>query len=125
MKIIRSLLSLIAGYLIFAVAMLLLWMAFGYKPRDVPPDGFLVLSIFCECLFALAGGYAAAVIANRNELLHTGILAGIMAVMGILSLVWPQNDLPWWANLASAFPIAPFFLLGGFILKRNKNRENS
>jgi hypothetical protein len=115
-------LSLIAGYLIFAVAMLLLWMAFGYKPRDVPPDGFLVLSIFCECLFALAGGYAAAVIANRNELLHTGILAAIMAVMGILSLVWPQNDLPWWANLASAFPIAPFFLLGGLILARKKDR---
>jgi len=102
------------------VAMLLLWIAFGYKPKDVPPDGFLVFSIFCECLFALGGGYVAALVANRKELVHTGILTGILAVMGVLSVLWPQNDLPWWANLATSFPIAPFFLLGGLIRKKNR-----
>jgi hypothetical protein len=35
----------------------------------------------------IAGGYAAAVIANRNKLIHTGILAGIVAAIGILSLI--------------------------------------
>jgi peptidoglycan/LPS O-acetylase OafA/YrhL len=123
MKIIRSLLSLIIGYLIFAVAMLLLWMVFGYKPKDIPPDGFLVFSIFCECLFALGGGYVAALVANRKELVHTGILSGVVAVMGVLSLFWPQNELSWWANLATAFPIAPCFLLGGLMLLRKKSGE--
>lgn len=123
MKIIQSLLSLIVGYLIFAVAMLLLWMAFGYKPKDIPPDGFLVFSIFCECFFALVGGYVAAIVANRKELVHTGILTGVIAVMGVLSLIWPQNELPWWANLATAFPIAPCFLLGGMMLTRKKGRS--
>ena len=124
MKIIRSLLSFIVGYLIFGVAMLLLWTIFGYKPKDVPPDGFLVFSIFCECLFALGGGYVAAFVANRKELVHTGILTGVVAIMGVLSLFWPQNELPWWANLATTFPIAPCFLLGGLIFVRKKSKEN-
>jgi hypothetical protein len=104
------------------VAMLLLWMAFGYKPKDVPPDGFLVLSIFGECLFAMGGGYVAALIADRKELIHTGILAGIFAVLGMLSILCPQNDLPWWANFATVFPIAPCFLLGGLIRKITKKK---
>lgn len=124
MKVIRSLLSLILGYLVFAVAMVLLWMIFVYKPKDVPPDGFLVFSIFCECLFAFGGGYVTALVAARKELVHTGILACIVAIMGVLSLICPQNELPWWANLATTFPIAPCFLLGGLILSRKKSRKN-
>jgi hypothetical protein len=124
MKIIRSLLSLIVGYLIFVVAMVLLWMVFGYRPKDVPPDGFLVFSIFCECLFALGGGYTAALVSGRKELVHTGVLTGVIAVMGLLSLFWAHNELPWWANLATAFPIAPCFFLGGLIFIRKKSREN-
>jgi len=120
MKIIRSLLSLIIGYLIFAVAMLLLWMVFGYRPKDVPPERFLVFSIFCECPFAIGGGYVAALVANRKELVHTGILTGILAVMGALSVLCPQNELPLWVNLATVFPIAPCFLLGGLIRKKSK-----
>ena len=117
MKILRSLLSLIAGYLIFSVAMLLLWIIFGYKPKDVPPNGFLVFSIFGECLFAIGGGYVAAIIANRKVLVHTGILTGVFVVMGALSFMCPLNELPWWVNLASVFLIAPCFLLGGLIRK--------
>lgn len=99
-------------------------MIFGYIPKDVPSDGFLVFSIFCECLFALGGGYMAALVANRKELLHSGILTGVVAVMGLLSLFWPQNELSWWANPATTFPIAPCFLLGGLILIRKKSRED-
>jgi peptidoglycan/LPS O-acetylase OafA/YrhL len=120
MKIIPSLLSLLAGYLIFALAMVFLWMAFGYKPKDIPPDGFLVFSIFCECLFAIGAGYAAAKITNRKELVHTGILTGVFALFGIIALVWPHNALPWWTNLATIIPIAPCFMLGGLMAIRNK-----
>jgi peptidoglycan/LPS O-acetylase OafA/YrhL len=100
--------------------MLLLWMVFGYKPKDIPPDGFLVFSIFCECLFALGGGYIAAKIANRKELVHTGLLTGVFVAIGALSLVWPNNTLPWWANLATIFPIAPCFILGGLMWTKKK-----
>ena len=120
MKIIQSLLALIAGYLIFAAAMLFLWIAFGYKPKDIPPDGFLVFSIFCECLFAIGSGYVAALIAKRKELAHTGILTGVFAVMGVLSILCSMNELSWWVNLSTVFPIAPCFLLGGLIRKKNR-----
>ena len=112
--------SLIVGYLIYAVALLLLWMAFGYKPKDVPPDGFLIFSIFCECLFALGGGYVAALVAGRKELVHTGILTGILVILGEFSVLCPQNELPLWVNMATIFPIAPCFLLGGWIRKKTR-----
>jgi len=66
------------------------------------------------------GGYVAALVANRKELVHTGILTGILAVMGALSVLCPQNELPLWVNLATVFPIAPCFLLGGLIRKKSK-----
>jgi len=107
--------SIISGYLIFGVAVLMLWIAFGYRPHSVPPTGFLVFSVFCECLFALGCGYVAALIARRRELLHTGILTAIFVVMGVLSILIPMNELPLWVNLTTIFPTAPFILLGGLI----------
>lgn len=102
------------------VAMLLFWMAFGFMPKDIPPDGFLVFSILAECLFAIGGGYVAALIAGRKELFHTGLLAGIFAAFGVLLFLGPHNGLPWWANLATTFPIAPCFLLGGLLRMKTK-----
>lgn len=112
---VRSVISIISGYLIFGVAVILLWIAFGYKPHSVPPTGFLVFSVFCECLFALGSGYVVALIARRKELLHTGILMVIFVVMGVLSVLIPMNHLPLWVNLTTIFPTSAFILLGGLI----------
>lgn len=112
---VRSIISILSGYLIFGVAVLLLWITFGYKPHSVPPTGFLVFSVFCECLFALGSGYVVALIARRKELLHTGILTAIFVVLGLLSVVMTMNKLPLWVNLTTIFPTSPCILLGGLI----------
>jgi len=112
---VRSIISIISGYLIFGLAVLLLWIAFGYRPHSVPPTGFLVFSVFCECLFALGSGYVVALIARRRELLHTGILTAIFVVLGLLTVVTTMNKLPLWVNLTTIFPTAPCILLGGWI----------
>jgi hypothetical protein len=112
---VRSIISIISGYLIFGVAVLLLWIAFGYRPHSIPPTGFLVFSVFCECLFALGSGYVVALIARRGELLHAGILTAIFVVLGFLSVLMPVNHLPLWVNLTTIFPTSPCILLGGWI----------
>jgi hypothetical protein len=112
---VRSIISIISGYLIFGVAVLLLWLAFGYRPHSIPPTGFLVFSVFAECLFALGSGYVVALIARHRELLHTGILTAIFVVVGLLTVLVPMNHLPLWVNLTTIFPTAPCILLGGFI----------
>jgi len=124
-KMVRSIISILSGYLIFGVAVLLLWTAFGYKPHSVPLTRFLVFSVFCECLFALGSGYVVALIARRKELLHSGILAAVFVVMGLLSVLMPMNKLPLWLNLTTIFPISAFILLGGLIRMKTAKGEFS
>jgi len=121
--VVRSIISIISGYLIFGMAVLLLWTAFGYRPHSIPPTGFLVFSVFCECLFALGSGYVVALIARRKELLHAGILTAIFVVIGLLSVLMPMNRLPLWVNLTTIFPTSPFILLGGFIKMKTAKGE--
>lgn len=120
---VRSIISIISGYLFFGVAVLLLWITFGYKPHSVPPTGFLVFSVFCECLFALGSGYVVALIARRRELLHAGILTVIFAVLGLLSVLMAVNHLPLWVNLTTIFPTSPCILLGGWIRMKTARGE--
>ena len=48
-KIIRSVLSIISGYIVFFIAVMILWAAFGYYPMDeFPTTNFLIISIICE-----------------------------------------------------------------------------
>jgi hypothetical protein len=124
-KMVRSIISIVSGYVIFGVAVLLLWIAFGYRPHSVPPTGFLVFSVFCECLFALGSGYVVALIARRRELLHAGILTAIFVVLGLLSVLVPMNKLPLWVNLTTIFPTSPCILLGGWIRMKAAKGEFS
>jgi hypothetical protein len=116
---IRSILAVISGYLAFYLAMLILWLAFGYGPEHkIPTTNFLILSIFCEALFALGSGYLIALIARRRELLHAGILSAIFVISGILYLVLRLNHYPVWVPLAVIFLNAPCVLLGGHLRKK-------
>lgn len=120
---IRSIISIISGYLVFTMTMLLLWAVFGYKPNSVPPTEFLIFSVCCECLFALGSGYVVALIARRKELVHTGILVAVLVVLTLMTILVFKNKLPLWANLSTIFPISPYVLLGGLIRKKATQGE--
>ena len=113
---IRSILAVISGYLAFYVAMLVLWLAFGYGPeQDIPSTGFLVISVFCEALFALGAGYLIASIARRREIIHAAFLSVLFVVSGILYLLLRLNHYPFWVPLAMILINAPCVLLGAYI----------
>ena len=118
-----SIISIISGYVAFSIAVLILWLAFGYGPKDVPPDSFLIFSIFCEAFFAVGSGYLVALIARRRELLHAAILAAIFAIVGLASLLFKTHQYPYWVALSIIFINAPCTLLGGYIRKNIKNKS--
>ncbi len=116
---IRSILAVISGYLAFYLAMMILWLAFGYGPRhEVPSTQFLVISAFFEALFALGSGYLIAYLAKRRELLHAGFLAGVLVISGILYLLCKLNHYPAWVPWVVILVHAPCVLLGAFLRKR-------
>ena len=64
---IRSVVSVVAGFFTFTFATLGLWTVFGYGPNDTPPDSFLVGSLICEIFICLGAGYLTALIAGRKK----------------------------------------------------------
>ena len=123
LKIIRSFAAVILGYITFYMAVLVLWLASGYNPRhDFPDTFFLILSIVCEALFAIGSGYLIAVIAKRKELFHTGILALVFVISGIIYFCLRLNHYPIWVPLSTIFINAPGVILGGFLRLKNKQR---
>jgi O-antigen/teichoic acid export membrane protein len=120
---IRSIISIITGYVTFSIAVLILWLAFGYGPKDVPPDNFLIFSIFCEAFFSVGCGYLTALIAQRRDLLHAGILAAIFVIVGLGSLIFKTNQYPYWVALSIILINAPCALLGGYIRQNIKKKS--
>jgi hypothetical protein len=123
-KIIRSVLSVISGYIVFFIAVMILWSAFGYYPMDeFPTTNFLIISIFFEAFFAVGCGFIVAFIAGRKELIHTGILSGIFVVSGILYLFLKLNHYPILVPLSNIFINAPAILFGGYLRKKHMIRK--
>jgi hypothetical protein len=118
---VRSILSIITGYVVFLISVMILWLAFGYGPKDIPPTNFLVFSVFCEALFSAGCGYLTAAIAQRRALLHAGILAAVFVIVGLGSLVFQTHRYPFWIPLSTVFINAPCALLGGYL--RYKRRK--
>ena len=121
---IRSIISIIAGYVVWMLAVWILWAIFGYGIQDVPSTGFLILSVFFESVFGLGGGYLAAIIAKRHAVRHSTILAGLFVVGGIVSVISKTSQFPVWVHLTTIFIVAPCIAVGGFIRKRQTANIN-
>jgi hypothetical protein len=104
---IRSVFAVVAGFMTWAVLTIGLWVVFGYGPREVPSQGFLMFSLLFEVAFALAAGYLTALIARRRESVHGAILAGAMALDGVAAIAFTPDAYPLWVNLSTIFILAP------------------
>ena len=115
---IRSIISVIAGYLVWMGATWIVWILFGYGIHDVPPTGFLVFSVLYESLFGLGGGYLTGVIAKRHIFRHSMVLAAFFAIGGVVSIIFETGQFPVWIPLSTIFITAPCVALGGYIRQR-------
>ena len=122
---IRSMLSILSGYIFFYMAVLILWLVFGYGPdQDFRSSDFLIISFCFEALFAVGCGYMAAFIADRLELLHAAILSALFVISGIAYLILRLNHYPIWVPLSTIFINAPCIILGGYIRKKQVRSHN-
>ncbi len=118
---IRSILSVITGLVIFYIPVYILWTAFGYGARDVPPDGFFAASVVLEILLGLAAGYLTALLAERRGLLLSGVLAGLLALQNLSFLIAGPEGSPKWPYALSLILVPPAVLLGGYMHRRQRN----
>lgn len=114
----RSIVAVVAGYLVFGISSAALFAATGRDPHVFPSIGFLVGSVVYGCAVAAAGGYLAARLADRRGLLHAGVVAAIIGGIAIASMIidWRAGSV--WSEVTVVGLMAPSALAGGYVRTR-------
>lgn len=85
----RSIASVVAGYLVMAVivvaSMALLASAMGLTQTSTPPVSFMIASVALGAVAAVAGGWVCARLAPAPVSRHVNILVALVVVLGLLS----------------------------------------
>ena len=119
----RSVLAIVAGYLVFGVSAALLFGLSGQDPHTVPSVQFAVISITYGVLFAGLAGFVAASLSRARPRFHAGILASIIAAIALLSLALQFRAGSIWSELATLFLMAPAALIGGQLRGRHSVKD--
>lgn len=121
MNVVRSIGAVLCGYLLFALSAVLLFHFAGRDPHAPASPAFIILTTIYGILFAALGGYVAARIAGRLELLHTAVLAGVIALLALISLIVELGKGSVWSQVAALLFMAPAALLGAMVRLRKKD----
>ena len=119
-RILRSFVAVIAGYVVFVVSTLTLFRVSGRDPHQQQDIAFLVFSVVCGIASACAGGFLAGVIAGRRPQLHGGIVAAILALGATASIVMQPGAAGGsrWSQLSALILMAPSAYFGGVLRGR-------
>ena len=115
MNIGRSIVSVIVGYLIFALSAFGLFQISGQPPHQAAPVSFMFGSIVFGAVFALLGGYVAAWLAKRPPLAHGLAVAAVLALGATVSLFSTLGKGAVWSQVAALALMAPCAALGGWL----------
>ena len=123
----RSVLAVVAGYLLIFAATILADVALGLLAPDAFPaagEGFapvpwMVLILVYSTIFAAAGGYVTARVARRAELKHGLALAAIMVLMSVGTMITYQGRHPLWFQL-TLLVLGPLAVAAGAWLRARR-----
>jgi hypothetical protein len=117
---IRSILGVTTGYMIFVITSILLFRISGVKPHSEASVTFMLLTFVYGAVFSFLSGFVTQTIARTKNLKVNYILFVIMAGFATFSLFKSSGSS--WTQLLAIFVFAPVSILGGFI--RIKKTEN-
>jgi hypothetical protein len=118
---IRKILSVLAGYCIFAVTSLALFMLSGRDPHASASFVFEIVTAIYGILFSFLAGVVVQVIAKNKTLTLNYILALIIAGFAAFSFIASRGD--HWTQILSIIIFAPISIVGGsFYNKRHLDK---
>ena len=115
---IRSILAVAVGYLIFALSAFAFFQLSGQAPHQVAPMPMMLASIAVGMVFALLGGYVAGWLAQRRPLAHGVAVATVLALGATGSLLGTLGKGAVWSQVAALVLMAPSAIAGGWLRKR-------
>ncbi len=116
---IRKILGVIAGYVIFVVSALAFFKQSGHAPHADPTINFAILTAIYGAVFSFLSGLVVQLIARTNDLKVNYILALIISGFALFSLLKSTGN--HWTQIQAIFIFAPVSILGGLLYLRRKN----
>ncbi len=119
----RSVLAVLAGYLIFAVSGGALFAVTGVDPHAAPAPLFAIGAIVYGMVFAAFGGCVAAMLSRDVSDRHACFVAAIIAGFAIVSFAvsYPHGSV--WSQVAAILLMAPSAVIGS-VLRRRLGRSS-
>jgi hypothetical protein len=105
----RSLLAVVVGYFVMAMSVRVL---FALRLGGAEDTRALLVKLVYGTAFAAVAGYLTALIAQRSEMVHAAVLAGIMLLLGVISVLLSVE--PLWYRITDASAEVLAILLGGY-----------
>jgi hypothetical protein len=114
----RSVIAIVAGYLVFGVSSAILFRVAGQDPHLLPTPGFFLCSVAYGTAFAATGGYLAARLAPRRPMIHAAVVAALLGVGALAAIVFERSAGSIWSQLLVLFLMTPAALGGGYLRVR-------
>ncbi|TSD66152.1 hypothetical protein FFF34_001760 [Inquilinus sp. KBS0705] len=110
---IRNVLSVIAGYMVFAVSSVMLFNLTGQPPHQDAPLSFKLITLFYGLFFAIVAGWVLQLIARQQTLRLNYVLAAVIFLLAGISMLTSGGS--HWTQLFAMFIFAPASVLGGYL----------
>jgi uncharacterized BrkB/YihY/UPF0761 family membrane protein len=96
---VKSIVAVVAGYAVMAVLVIITTMlaaAFLLNDSSEVTSSYLVVNLILSLISAVVGGWVTAKLAPNNKKRHVQMLAGLIVVLGLLSLTQTVAGQPAW-----------------------------
>ncbi len=118
MRVLRSVVAVVVGYLLFASCAFAFFQVSGQAPHQDASASIMFGSIAVGVIAAGLGGFLAAWMAGRRPLAH-GVAVGVLLALGAaVSLLATLGHGAIWSQLAALLLMAPAAVLGGWVRAR-------
>jgi hypothetical protein len=123
LALLRSIVAVFVGYLVFAVPAFAVFQLLGQAPHAPAPLGVMLISTITGIVFAVAGGYLAGWIGGRRPAAHGLAMAALLAAGAAVSLASTLGHGAVWSQVAALALMAPGAALGGWWRARTSSRS--
>ncbi len=120
---VRGIVAVITGYVIFALSAVLLFQFSGQNIHSNVSTGFMLLTIVYGIVFAGISGFVTASLVQKKNLAYVKALAILMGSIALVSLIAQWGKVASWSQLAAIFLMAPSAFYSGLLRANQIKRK--